>query len=334
MLLAPPKSRLALPPGVPFAVGFASLAVAAAVVCGLAPVWVSVSAVFLFAGPHNWFEARYILGRLPARAGKLLPFFLVSFVGIVGLTAWFAALPWLFEVPAFSVYYRETISGWTTALVLWVATLVWMRSRTAPRFDGGWVWAAACGLVAVAWLVPWLLPVLLVYCHPLVALWLLARELRRSHRNWLPAFRVALLLMPALLAALVALLWNAPDLPGNDPLALALARHSGGDHIAWVSNRLLVALHAFLELVHYGVWVVLMPLVGLRSAPWDLKTIPTARRGGNWKRGVVALLCFGLLLVTVLWVAFGADYATTRTIYFTVALLHVLAEVPFLLRML
>jgi hypothetical protein len=26
------------------------------------------------------------------------------------------------------------------------------------------------------------------------------------------------------------------------------------------------------------------------------------------------------------------DYATTRTVYFTVAMLHVLAEVPFLLR--
>jgi hypothetical protein len=34
----------------------------------------------------------------------------------------------------------------------------------------------------------------------------------------------------------------------------------------------------------------------------------------------------------VLWVSFLADYTTTRNIYFTVALFHVLAEVPFLLR--
>jgi hypothetical protein len=334
MLLAPSKPSFALPPGVPFAAGFVALAVVAAVVCGLFPVGVSIAAVFLFAGPHNWFEARYILGRLPARTGKLWAFFLVSFVGIVGLTAWFAALPWLYELPVFGNYSAEVIPAWTSGLVLWIATLVWMRSRTAPRFDGGWVWAVACGLIAVAWLLPWLLPVALVYVHPLIALWLLGRELRRSHRRWLPAYRVALLAMPVLFAGLVFTLWNAEDIPGTDPLTVAITRHSGGESVPWVSNRLLVAAHTFLELVHYGVWVVLMPLVGLKSAPWDTKSIPAARRGGHWKRGVVALLAFGLLVTVVLWVAFGVDYTTTRSVYFTVALLHVLAEVPFLLRML
>ena len=36
--------------------------------------------------------------------------------------------------------------------------------------------------------------------------------------------------------------------------------------------------------------------------------------------------------VLLLWGCFLADYPTTRDVYFTVALLHVLAEVPFLLR--
>jgi hypothetical protein len=36
----------------------------------------------------------------------------------------------------------------------------------------------------------------------------------------------------------------------------------------------------------------------------------------------------------VLWGGFVADYPLTRDIYFTVAMLHVLAEVPFLLRLL
>ena len=34
----------------------------------------------------------------------------------------------------------------------------------------------------------------------------------------------------------------------------------------------------------------------------------------------------------MLWAFFLADYPLTRDVYFTVALLHVLAEVPFLLR--
>ena len=206
---------------------------------------------------------------------------------------------------------------------------------------GGGVRAGGRGVAAA-----WLLPTLLVYCHPLIALWLLARELRRSHRSWLPAYRWRLLLDAGAVRRPRGAALGSPPLPGTDPitetiargdpmkLTDAITRHSGGGSIPWVSNRLLVTLHTFLELVHYGVWVILMPLIGMRSAPWDTGTIPAARRGGNWKRGVVALLCFGLLLVAVLWVAFVADYTTTRTVYFTVALLHVLAEVPFLLRML
>jgi hypothetical protein len=81
------------------------------------------------------------------------------------------------------------------------------------------------------------------------------------------------------------------------------------------------------------VWVVLIPLIGMRSLPWQLKTIPAARRSPKWSRGVAAVLLFGLFVVVTLWACFGLDYGTTRHVYFTVAMLHVLAEIPFLLRM-
>jgi hypothetical protein len=80
--------------------------------------------------------------------------------------------------------------------------------------------------------------------------------------------------------------------------------------------------------------VLFIPLVGYRSVPWDLSTIPAARRGGAWRAGVITLLLIGLLVVLVLWACFLLDYGTTRYVYFVVALLHVLADVPFLLRML
>jgi hypothetical protein len=38
------------------------------------------------------------------------------------------------------------------------------------------------------------------------------------------------------------------------------------------------------------------------------------------------------LVVVGLWVCFLVDYPVTRDVYFTVAMLHVLAEAPFLLR--
>ena len=57
-----------------------------------------------------------------------------------------------------------------------------------------------------------------------------------------------------------------------------------------------------------------------------------ARRSAAWRWAIVGLLLLGAGVMLVLWAGFAADYGTTRQVYFTVALLHVLAEVPFLLR--
>lgn len=92
-------------------------------------------------------------------------------------------------------------------------------------------------------------------------------------------------------------------------------------------------MHAFLELIHYGVWIVVLPLVGLKSTPWRIDTVPLARRGRQWARGVATVLGCGGLAVAILWACFCVDYQTTRHVYFTVTVLHVLAEIPFLLRM-
>jgi hypothetical protein len=320
-------------PGLGFALSFIGLAIAAAALAGAIPIQFSIATVFLFAGPHNWFEARYILGRLPARTGKLWSFFITSAGGIVGLTAAFAALPWFLTETTDPAVVGTAYAIWNTTFVLWIATLIGMRSRTNPRFDSGWVWPAACLVCAGIWLHPIALNIALVYLHPLVALWLLDRELARSRPAWQRAYRWGLLGIPVLLLGLWWHLHDAPNLAGTDQLTLAITDHAGGWVLTGVSTHFLVAAHTFLEMVHYGVWVVLMPLIGLRAWPWQLHTIPAARRNRSWARGVAGLLLIGLALVVGLWVCFLLDYSTTRQVYFTVAMLHVLAEIPFLLRM-
>lgn len=324
------------PGGRAFAFGFAGLAVGAAVLAGALPLEFSIATVFLFAGPHNWLEARYVLGRLPARVGRLRTFFLVSAVGIVGLTAGFAVIGWTLAVRGYELV-GPMYAMWNTAFVFWVASLIWMRSRTNPRFDGGWVWPVACLITAGVWLEPVALNVALVYGHPLLALVLLDRELKRSRPHWRKAYHRVVACVPLLLLALWWQLRNAPELEGTDwftaMLAPRIRNHAGAWYLTGLSAHFLVAAHTFLEMVHYGVWVVLIPLIGMRALPWQLHTIPAARRDRNWTRGVAALLLFGLLTVVVLWVCFGIDYGTTRDVYFAVAMLHVLAEIPFLLRM-
>src|SRR4051812_22544357 len=104
-------------PGLPLAAGLVAIAAAAALVAGWAPIAVSIATVFLFAGPHNWLEARYIFGRLPARAGKLWGFFAVSFAGIVGLTAAFASIPSYLGSASAALESDTLYAGWNTAFL-------------------------------------------------------------------------------------------------------------------------------------------------------------------------------------------------------------------------
>jgi hypothetical protein len=329
----PVLSRPAPPARVVFALTALGLAVAAAVLAGWAPLRFSIVTVFLFAGPHNWLEARYFLTRLPARWGRLRGFFLLAFAGVFGLTAAFAGLLWLAErgdLGGDTV--RLASSFWGTALLLWIALLTHLRSRQNPRRDWGWVWPAAFALVAVAWLVPSVWGLGLVYLHPMIAFWLLDRELRRGRPEWRPAFHLCLACLPLLLGVLWWRLADAPNLAGADELTWRITQHAGAGVLAGVSSHLLVATHVFLEMLHYGVWVVAIPLIGLRAAPWRLHALPLARRSAVWRVGLGVFLACGLAVVLALWGCFLADYVTTRTVYFTVAMLHVLAEAPFLLR--
>ena len=77
------------------------------------------------------------------------------------------------------------------------------------------------------WLAPQLWYVGLVYLHPLVALWFLERQLRRSPPGWLPAYHACLALMAVVLLVLWWRLANAPSLVEDDQLAIRITRHAG-----------------------------------------------------------------------------------------------------------
>ena len=185
----------------------------------------------------------------------------------------------------------------------------------------------------MAWLVP---PILefggSVYLHPLMAFWLLDRELRRSRPQWRPAFHLCLATLPLFLGVLWWRPWPDAGPVDADAYLQRIARTCRNGRTLPFSPQLLVATHTFLEMLRHGVWVLAIPLIGLRSVPWRVQTVPLARRSPMWRLGVLLFLACSLGVVILLWACFLADYPTTRSVYFTVAIFHVLAEVPFLLR--
>jgi hypothetical protein len=326
-----PRTLGTRPGFAPVALG---LALTSAALAGLAPRAFSIATVFLFAGPHNWMEARYFLARLPGRWGPLRGYFLLGLTGVLLLAAGSAMLPWLgtqrgWDGPTWFI----ALASWETALVGWVLALILLRSRQKPVRDWSLAWPFGFLAIALAWVAPAWWGLALVYGHPLMAFAVLDRELKRSRPAWRTGYRRALLAVPCLLVLLGWFLYEAPDLAGDDPITSRIARHAGSDLLAGVSSHLLVATHTFLEMLHYGVWLVAIPLVSLKVAPWRVSTVPIARNSRCWRVVLPIALCLGFAVVVLLWVAFLADYPTTRDVYFTVALLHVLAEIPFLLRM-
>lgn len=333
---------------------FAGILIACACLSALlaswAPLQFSIITVFLFAGPHNWFELRYFLMRMPMRFGKSRPFFITAFAGIGFLTVAYVALPLLYNFTRFRAdSWSLILASWNTLLIGWLGLLVWLRGKQTSRRDWSWAIPLALGFASLNWLWPELFSLGIVYLHPLVALWFLDRHLRRTRPELLRIYQRCLFVLPLLLVGIIWQLARTPMLADDNGLFWRVTQHAGAQLLPAVSSHLLVSVHVFLEMLHYGLWLVALPLIapltrqstGESTPPafkrqrfWDVTTAPLARHPRGFPKLVATALAFGVFMVAILWFGFSVDYATTRDVYFTVAIAHVLAEAPFLLRML
>jgi hypothetical protein len=331
---------------------FAAILIASACASALMASWLplqfSIVTVFLFAGPHNWFELRYFLLRLPVRFGKSRSFFTTAFSGIALLTTSYISLPILNSLGVIpGEQWSLVLATWNTLLVLWLGVLIWLRGKNKVRRNWSWAFPLTFALCALNWLAPELFSLGIVYLHPLVALWFFDRHLARTRPQWSRTYRRCLCLLPLLLAGIFLQLARTPALPDDNGLFWRITQHAGAQLLPGVSSHLLVATHVFLEMLHYGVWLVALPLIAPlartagteareknRVAFWRAATIPVARHPRGFPKLIAVTLAFGLFVVVLLWVGFSLDYSTTRDIYFTFAIAHVLAEAPFLLKML
>ncbi|MCE9547483.1 MAG: hypothetical protein K8T25_18580 [Planctomycetia bacterium] len=318
-----------------FSALFVAVAASACLLAGWAPLGFSMVTVFLFAGPHNWMEARYFMSRMPARWGRLWFYYAAGLGGVATLGALSLLMPsagraWRWE----RTDWLFGVAVWNSLLLAWIVAMVELRRRETGSRRWSWVLPLGLALMGANWLWPLAWSLALVYVHPLVAIWFLDRELRRRRPDWHRAYRRCLWLVPLLLLALWWRLAGTPNLPCGDLLTVQVTDHAGASLLPSVSSRLLVATHTFLEMLHYAVWILAIPWITYRMAPWKLARVPLAARSHVWKIALSAVLAIGLLVILVLWAGFLADYPVTRDIYFGVAVLHVLAEVPFLLRLL
>lgn len=288
------------------------------------PLPVSIVTVFLFAGPHNWFEFRYFLMRLPARFGKSRDFFVTAFAGIGFLTVTYVSLPFVYQNLLWS---NETwllvLASWNTLLLAWLAVLIRLRAKQKRKADWSWTTPLVLAFAALNWLGPEFFSLAIVYSHPLVALWFLDRQLKRTRPAWVGAYRRCLCALPLVVGVMIWQLSQAPALNDDNGLFWRITQHAGAQLLPQVSSHLLVSVHLFLEMLHYGVWIVALPLLSRKF--WNFANV----KPGSPRK---VLLGVGVAGVAILWLGFATNYTDARDLYFTIAIAHVLAEAPFLLK--
>lgn len=318
-----------------FLVGFIVACAAAAIVIGVFPLQMSITTIFLFAGIHNFMEFRYFAARMPLRWGRSRVFYSVGIGGVIALatmylTLYFASGNWLWSENTWATF----AAVWNTAFVLWLAILFYLRGRQRPKSDWSWAFPAAFLLAALAWLVPQYWSLTLVYVHPFVAMWFLEREIRRTKPEWLRAYHFCLASIPVFLFGMWLALAGQPNLSEESNLFWRITQHAGSQILPGVSSHLLVATHVFLESIHYFVWILLIPLVDWKAIPWKLGEIPLFAGKNGFPKLVIGAIAVSIALVVALWSGFAVEYTTTRDVYFAFAIAHVLAEFPFLIKML
>jgi hypothetical protein len=318
-----------------FLAAFLSACAVGAIAIGSFPLAASIVTIFLFAGVHNAMEFRYFVARIPLRWGRSRAFYSVGIGGVIVLAAayltlYFASGNWLWSNDS----WMSLTAAWNTGFALWLGLLFYLRGRQRPRSDWSWAFPLAFLLAALAWIVPQYWSLALVYIHPFVAMWFLERQIRRTKPEWLRAYHYCLALIPAFLVVLWILFAGQPNLPEDTNLFWRITQHAGSQILPGVSSHLLVATHVFLESIHYFVWILLIPLIDRRAVPWRLSEIPLFESKHGYSKLVVAGIAISLLIIAALWGGFAVDYTTTRDVYFAFAIAHVLAEFPFLIKML
>ncbi len=312
----------------------AACAVAAALI-GSFPLAASIATIFVFAGVHNVMEFRYFAARMPLRWGKSRLFYSVGIGGVIVLAAayltlYFSSGNWLWSEAGWAIF----AATWNTAFILWVGLLFYLRGKQRPKSDWALAFPAAFLLAALAWIVPQYWSLALVYIHPFIAMWFLERQIRRTKPEWLRAYHLCLASIPFFLIAIWFAFSSRPNLSEETNLFWRISQHAGSEILPGISSHVLVATHVFLESIHYFVWILLIPLVDRRAIPWRLSEIPLLSNKRGFPKIVLTVFAVSVLLVIGLWFGFAIDYTTTRDVYFAFAIAHVMAEFPFLIKML
>lgn len=294
-------------------------AVLALTIAVRAPLATSVLGLIAFGVLHNVLEIRYVAGRFAQiLTGRFLTLLLILITGIVvcRVAAGYVGAP---------ARYAEIVIGY---LILAYGCRYGLR---------GWrvavAWVMLGGAAAISWSWPAFHFVVLTHLHnlvPLIFLWEWASRLpfprqrlafRLAQVGWIVGVPVAVAL-----GAVDRLVQFSPGVVerfvGTGAAVVAGSAPPGSSLV--VGTRLLV-IFAFMQTMHYVVWVGFLPRFAPEAATSFEQRVPWLHGWRPWALGLAGGAVLGVL--------FWTDYSQGKALYGALASYHAYLEFPVLLAM-
>jgi hypothetical protein len=324
-----PRDRAAI-----FFLAFFTLIVASAGLAGYAPIAFTIITVCVFGAPHNFSEFRYFLSKLPSRLASLKTFFITAFCGTIILFSLELTLMFLGKIQVEHHFRTIGWAIWNELILTWLVVLAHFRYKfdKSKSYEFMRSFAPAFVMATVANLMsPALFTYGLTYLHPMLSLWIFERELRRSNKQLLPVYHRSLFLIPLAVAGLCFALWNSPaDSAFGFTLNSFVDTARNTTTADRVPVKLLLAIFAFLQMIHYGIWCFGIPILSEGWKKWRLDRIAVLRDRTKGRAPLFIISIGGVLMVGAFWINFATNYEITNEVYLTLATFHVLAEIPFM----
>ncbi|MDO5675875.1 MAG: hypothetical protein Q4G35_00030 [Propionibacteriaceae bacterium] len=281
----------------------------------LAPIPITTFGLAAFGLAHVVFELRYVIGRFRGTVDALLATVLALVLSLIALSRVAAAL--------------FPTAGQALEIGLGMAVLA-VGAWIAGQRRLGLAAVAVATVAAFVW-PQWYFHVL-THIHnliPLLFLWDWARRRLPTSRAVAAFMGVNLIWAVFIPVAIVggafdALISTDPgpaaSWVGDGARVLAASAPPGADPL--VAARFLAAF-AFLQSMHYVVWMGFFPLFGREEGRQFDLAVPALR---GWRAPALAVVAGAILLAI-----FFTSYAAGRTIYSILASYHVYVEFPLLL---
>lgn len=285
----------------------------------MAPLATTAIALMLFGVLHNVLELRYVGGRFAeVLSGTFLTLMVALITGIVGCRLLGAVLggEWPLRTEIVISYAIVAAAAW------------FGLRRHLPAF------LAVCAVLAVAATTSLSWPayhvVVITHLHnliPLAFLWEFSAGLAPAGRRVFRSVQVGwLVVVPGLVLTGLADRWLAGGSGthpfGADPAAVAVGITPPGEWATPTGQRFLTVF-AFLQLMHFLVWVWFLPRYAPVAARAFDARVPWLRGRRIWWLGIGAGAFLAMLFLT--------DYGQGRALYAAVASYHAYLELPLLI---